>query len=127
MTDVPGGDPPLNSAELVARLWDDVRRAAEAPYISVVPELGEIPPMVHDTDLHHLNADAGISEPERNSHMLALLNAMAERNDQLAAEIRLLRQAMTAEAQRLAERDDTLHRLVESRLGSIGGAETESP
>jgi len=125
VTDEAGADRPLNSSELVRRLWDDVRRAAEAPYIAVVPELGEIPPMVFDADLGRLNAARGIEGTVPSAHLLALLNAMAERHDQLAAEVRLLREAMKAEAERLAERDDTLHRLVESRFESIGGSDTE--
>ncbi|MFO1533891.1 MAG: hypothetical protein ABR562_09450, partial [Thermoplasmatota archaeon] len=62
----------------------DVRRAAEAPYISVVPELGEIPAMVHDAHLRQLDAEAGTAGDQRASHLLALLHAMAERHDELA-------------------------------------------
>jgi len=115
----------LLSSELVRRLWDDVRREAEAPYISVVPELGLTSAMVHDADLNHLNTTIGADGAIQASQLVALLNAMAERHDQLAAEIRLLREATRAEAQRLAERDDTLHRLLESRLHTLGGADTD--
>ena len=121
------GDPPLVASELVRRLWDDVRRAAEAPYISVVPELGETPAMVYDAHLCHLNTTVGAEVDEHTSHLLAVLNTLAERHDQLAAEIRLLRHAMKAEAERLAERDDTLHRLVESRLDAVGAADPPQP
>lgn len=124
MTDELRAGRPLSSSELVRRLWDDVRAAAEAPYISAVPDLGERPAMVYDADLAQLNATTEPGSAEQTSHLLAVLNAMAERHDQLTAEIRLLRAAMKTEAERLAERDDTLHRLLESRLDAIGGADT---
>lgn len=115
MSDDAGG-PQIDCQDLVRRLWDDVRRATEAPSISLVPDLRAMPPMVHDADLHGLNAGEGLDPGARQEHLLALLNAMAERQDQLAAEIRLLREALKAEAERLAERDITLHRLLEARF-----------
>ncbi|MDQ6948635.1 MAG: hypothetical protein M3256_20850, partial [Actinomycetota bacterium] len=114
MSDEPRGRP-LASSELVRRLWDDVRAAAEAPYISVVPDLGEAAPMVYDADLAQLNMTAAAESSEQSSHLLTVLNTMAERHDKLAAEIRLLRAAMKAEAERLAEHNFTLHSLLESR------------
>jgi len=125
VSDQPGppGRPPLSSADLVRRLWDEVRRAGEAPFISAVPDLGETPPMVHDADLSRLNAHPGITGGEADTPLLGLLNALAERQDRLAAEVRLLREALKGESERLAERDETLHRLLEARLEGLGGAD----
>jgi len=123
MTDQPSPDRPrLASAELVARLWDDVRRAAEEPFVSIVPDGEEVEAMVYDPDLAWLNSNGPDGE-SAGGHLLALLNTMAERHDSLVVETRLLREAMRAEAERMAERAATLHRLLESRIEAIGPAE----
>ena len=111
--------PALRAAELVERLWADVaRRQATSPRVSV-PELGPTSRLIHDPDLLYLNSHRDVGLGELLDHLIPLLSSFAERRDELVAEVRLLREALVAQSEGLAERDDLLHRLLESRLDQI--------
>jgi hypothetical protein len=111
--------PSLRAAEMVERLWADVARRQARGRDASVPELGPTPRLIHDPDLLYLNSHRDIGLGELLDHLIPLLNSFAERRDELVAEVRLLREAVVAESERLAERDDVLHRLVESRVEQI--------
>lgn len=108
--------PSLRAAELVERLWQDVARRQAAQPPVAVPELGPTSRMIHDPDLVHLNSHRDLDLTNLVAHLVPLLTALAERRDELVAEVRLLRQAIVAQSERLAERQDLLHRLLEDRL-----------
>jgi hypothetical protein len=118
-------EPSLRAQELVGQLWNDVRLRDEAGAAPAVPDLGATARMIHDPDLLYLNSRGDGDPADVLTHVVAVLNSLAERRDELAAELRLLREAIVTEASRLAERDDVLHRMVEGRLDRLEGGTVE--
>lgn len=118
-------EPSLSAADLVGRLWDDAARRRQARAPTAVPELGPTTRMIHDPDLLYLTGHRDLDLADLLAHLIPLLSSMAERRDELTAELRLLREAMVAESERLEDRDDLMHRLLESRLDRMGRDDQE--
>jgi hypothetical protein len=116
-------EPSISSAEIVARLWKDASGNGEVRPGSAIPLLAETNRMIHDGDLIYLTSHRDLNLQEVLAHLLPLLSTMAERRDELVGEVRLLREALVAESERLQQRDDLLHRLLEARLDRL---ETEA-
>ena len=109
------------ATEIVERLWKEVatRQTAEA---TAVAELGPTSRMIHDPEILYFNKHSIADLQDLVSHLVPVLNRLAERRDELVAELRLLREAIVAESERLAERDAILHALLESRLEALESA-----
>lgn len=112
-------DLPLSTTDLVSSLWRSAAVEEGGRAAAAVPELRPTTRMVHDPDLVFLNAHRDADLPELVGHLVPLLTTLAERRDDLVAEVRLLREAMLTLCRRLEERDDALHRLLEARLDAM--------
>lgn len=112
-------DLPLRTADLVASLWRSAAADGGGGAAAAVPELAPSTRLVHDPDLAFLHAHGDAPPPETATHVVALLTTLAERRDDLVAEVRLLREAMVAVCRRLEERDDALHRILEARVDRL--------
>lgn len=109
-------DLPVRTADLVASLWRSAAPGGDGGPAAAVPELPPTTRLVHDPDLAFLHAHGDAPPPETAAHLVALATTLAERRDDLVAEVRLLREALVAVCRRLEERDEALHRILEARV-----------
>lgn len=116
--------PSVRAADLVGQLWRDAARHDQSA-TTTVPDMPATTRMIHDADLLYLTGHRDLDLPDLLAHVIPLLTTLAERRDELVAEIRLLREAIVSESARLAERDDVLHHLLEARLDQLGGGDGE--